>query len=117
MTKYAIVLTIGAREAVREMEPEERHQFVAALKTELVERDGTLVTPHALVRPSGSPVGYPARYISSGHVVIFRAMTEDELKILAVQLRGPVAALGVIVHDALSSSETLPSGSVVHSMV
>lgn len=117
MTKYAIVLTIGAREAIREMEPEERRQFVAALRTELVEQDGRVVTPHALVRPSGSPVEYPARYISSGHVVIFRTMTEVELKVLAVQLHGPVAALGVIVHDALSSGETLPSGSVVHSMV
>lgn len=116
MTKYAVVLTIGAREAIREMEPDERRQFVAALRTELVERDGTLVTPHALVRPSGSSVGYPARSISSGHVVIFRAMTEVELKILAVQLQGPVAQLGVIVHDALSSGETLPSGSVVHAM-
>ena|SRR6266511_876720 len=109
---YPIVLTVGAREAIREMRESERRQLARALRRELFDRDGTVVVPHALIKPTGSPVGYPARALSSGHVAVFRPMEDEELKEFARERHETVASSGVIVHDILSGS-ALRSGSVV----
>jgi hypothetical protein len=69
MTNYPIVLTAGARVAMRETE---RRQLAHAMQRESFERDGSEVAPYALIKPAGSPVGYPARALSSGHVAVFR---------------------------------------------
>ena len=71
-----------------------------------------LVARTRKITPSAEPT--VTAKVGMGPVAVGYAL-EVELKVLAVQLHGPVAALGVIVHDALSSGETLPSGSVVHS--
>jgi len=112
MRNYPIVLTVGAREAIREMRQTEREQLARALRRELFNRDGSVVAPHALIRPTGSPIGYPARALSSGHVAVFRPMEDEELKDLARERHEAVASSGVIVHDVLSGSELRP-GSVV----
>lgn len=112
MKDYGIVLTVGAREAVREMRQAEKQQLARALRRELFDDDGAVVAPHALIKPTGSAAGYRTRALSSGHVVVFRPMEEQELKELAHERHEPVAPAGVIVYDILSSS-TLRAGSVV----
>jgi len=112
MASYPILLTVGAREAIREMGGAERRQLARALQRELFDRDGAVVAPHALIKPIGSPVGYPARALSSGHVAVFRPMEDEELKEFARAHHEAVASSGVIVHDILSGSE-FRSGSVV----
>jgi ribosomal protein L29 len=112
MANHPIVLTVGAREAVREMGESEQQQLARALRRELFDRGGTVVAPHALIKPAGSPVGYPARALSSGHVAVFRPMEDEELKEFARERHESVASSGVVVHDILSGS-AFRSGSVV----
>jgi hypothetical protein len=97
---YEIVLTAGAREAIREMSDGEKQQVARALREELLDRHA-VANPHIEV-PTGSPRDFMARWLASGHVAIFRPMTEGELKVLARQREKPLARSGVIVYDILS---------------
>ena len=112
MRHYPIVLTVGAREAIREMRESEREELARALRSELFDRDGTVAAPQALIRPTGSRVEYPALLLTSGHVAVFRPMEKAELKELADERHESVAPSGVIVHDILEASAIRP-GSVV----
>jgi hypothetical protein len=103
MAGYAIVLTVGAREAIREMGEAEKQLLAIVLRAELLDGRGSVIRPYMSV-PTGSPVDYIARLLSSGHVAVFRTMVEDELKALARQRHESVARSGVVVHDILARS-------------
>ena len=100
---YAIVLTAGAREAIREMCDEEKQQVAAALRVEVLDRHG-IQNPYIEIS-AGPAQNYPARLLSSGHIAVFRLMTAAELRALARQRDRPVARRGVVVHDILSGDD------------
>jgi hypothetical protein len=108
---YAIILTIGAREAVLEMELDERQSFVAALKSELITPDGS---PCSDADVSTHPdIAYSSCRLSTGHVPIFRLMSEIELKGLARERGQEPFPRGVVIFDIISSGSSFPGGVVV----
>jgi hypothetical protein len=99
VAEYAIVLTAGAREAIREMSPAEKQHVAQALREELLDSAGVR-KPYIEIR-SCAPENYPARLLTSGHIAIFRLLTEAELRAFARQRDAPVPQRGVVVHDIL----------------
>lgn len=112
-----IVLTVGAVEAVREMREAEKDQLAAALRDELCGHrparrpghSGARRSVSVKIKVTGSPFDYYARYLASGHLVVYRPLEAEELKALPDHRR---VSSGVVVHDILSGGSAIPSGSI-----
>ena len=104
-----IVLTVGAVEAVREMQEAEKDQLATALRRDLCAGVRARQYPSLRINVTGSSVDYFARYLASGHLVVYRPMTPEELKALP-DYRG--ISSGVVVHDIISDGLTSTLGSI-----
>jgi hypothetical protein len=104
-----IVLTVGAVEAVREMQEAEKDQLAAALRRELCARERARQSPSLRINVRGSSVDYFARYLGSGHLVVYRPMTPEELKALPDH---EGISSGVVVHDILPGGLTSQLGPI-----
>ncbi len=104
-----IVLTVGAIEAVREMQEAEKDQLAGALRAELCGGVRPRYSPSLRINVRGSSMDYFARYLASGHLAVYRPMTPEELKALPDH-RGITS--GVVVHDLISGGLASPPGSI-----
>jgi hypothetical protein len=99
MTPYEVVVLAGARQAIIEMDPEEQDLLAEALREELTLDSG----PEVPIRAAGlENKKYFAKALSSGHVVVYRRMTDRELKEHEHSVDRKLAEKGFYLFDVLA---------------
>jgi hypothetical protein len=102
---YVVILTAGAREAIRELGEADKRGLAEGLRTELLAADGSVLADTWLSGPSSSAARYPVKELTAGHIVVFRAASREELR--RAGDRSSRRRLGVVVFDVLSSSDAV----------
>lgn len=110
---YQIILAVGAREEIREMDEVEQDLLATALRTELLTDDGEPVADAWIQLRRNPAARYAVHQLTSGHVVIFRLAEPDELGEEAARRGEKPADCGVVVFDILSGGDSLPGGVVL----
>lgn len=110
---YQIILAVGAREDIREMDEVEQDLLATALRTELLDDDGEPMAEAWIQVRRNPATRYAVHQLTSGHVVIFRLAARGELEDEARRRGDKPADRGVVVFDILSGGDTLSGGVVL----
>ena len=107
MTPYAVVVIVAARDALLAMDHQEREELTEALRQELSSEPASEVElPVAGLEKDK----YYARGLSTGHVAVYRRMTQAELGRLPEQLPTEMADAGFVLFDILPSVTAVTQG-------